>query len=198
MNTINYISKLIKINEKGRIVPFNYVFMFCSYSIGKEKLFLSVAEYFNFKVQVSEDKYSVIKCFSNDVIKDINLQVYEILKEHKKENYSHNSEINPIDRISTKESNFKIISLNHLTRDKLNNIVKNIKCDRILVILGTGWAGKPKYFDLIRKNRIIKKGIEIIQVPYSEHSSNEELIEFKSKMKYGNLCNTVKNKSSLH
>lgn len=86
----------------------------------------------------------------------------------------------------------------NLTKEKINKLLENVECDRAVVFYGTGWPGKPKYFDLERKNRIIKKGIEILHVPYSEHSSPEELLEFKRIMKHSEIYNLVRNKHHYH
>ena len=103
----------------------------------------------------------------------------------------------PFDRITTedKDNQILIISTQHLSKDKLHKKLENIKCDRVVVFCGSGWNDKTYSYHWEKKDgQIIKKGIEIIHVPYSEHSSSDELEYFKRNVSYNRIVNTVKNK----
>ncbi|KAM0684947.1 hypothetical protein COBT_003844 [Conglomerata obtusa] len=82
----------------------------------------------------------------------------------------------------------------HTNKFKIQEICKKYKEDRICVIVGSGWNNKTVYHVHIRENgSFMKNGIGLIYLLYSEHSSNEELISFRNKMKYHKIINTVKN-----
>lgn len=51
----------------------------CTYCVGKEKVFLSVAEYLDAKVQVSKEKMATYKCYSKYSIDLINKEVLAIV-----------------------------------------------------------------------------------------------------------------------
>lgn len=236
-DVIRQMEKIISDNKRSKLVPHNLIFIFCAYSIGKEKLFLSVAEYFNFKVQVEKNKMEMIKCYSEESVNILNSQVLEIVSEirnnfnddasfscksidsdRKKRSYlgsltfnKYKSEENkldfnsvtsnfstPLSRISLEDSILKVISINSLSKDKISKLLENVKCDKVFVFLGTGWKNKTKHYNLVKNNKIIKNGIEIRYVRYSEHSSSDELDEFKIQMNYDKICNTVKNKGDYY
>lgn len=76
------ISKILNIfNQKGKLCPLNICVLCCSYSVGKEKIFLSIAEYLDKKVQVTEDKMSIYKCYDSYTVDKINSDVLEIVNE---------------------------------------------------------------------------------------------------------------------
>lgn len=89
------------------------------------------------------------------------------------------------DRINTKndKNSINIISSVHIKKPRLNKMFKNSKADRIVIFFGTGWKSGKAFYDFVRTDgSIIKNGIEIIYVPYSEHSSISELQKFKKRM----------------
>jgi hypothetical protein len=103
----------------------------------------------------------------------------------------------PLSRITTQElpDQFLIMSTTQIEKNKLNKFLKGVKGSKAIVFCGTGWKDSIKYFDWVKEDgRVIKKGIEIHYIPYSEHSSSDELKEFKKGVDYERIVNTVKNK----
>ncbi|ELA41883.1 uncharacterized protein VICG_01067 [Vittaforma corneae ATCC 50505] len=291
------ISKILqRLDQDNRLCRLNVCVLCCTYRIGKEKIFLSIAEYLNEKVQVTEDKYDIYKCYSRYTVDKINRDVAEIVNERRmstktfgfvksvtltrtlrtiqkkgafrktkmsleppeivkyknehtelleqvnfkatlcesalniscpirnkahilfKENAKNvdcdslrlydesfsvsgcgldNStgslRLKPFDRITTEEAPVKVISTADLR--KLNEIASKIYADKIIVLCGSGWKEKQEYKTYSRMDgKNIKKGIEIVYFRYSEHSSSQELEEFKRSISSKYFINTVVNK----
>ena len=76
------ISKILSIfDTSGKLCTPNICVLCCTYMVGKEKIFLSVGEYLDKKVQVTEDKMSIYKCHDKYSIEKINHDVLEIVNE---------------------------------------------------------------------------------------------------------------------
>lgn len=270
----------------------------CTYCIGKEKIFLSVADYLDEMVQVSEEKMTIYKCYSEYTVKQLNRDIKRIVsgkramepiygfskeakprfqssglgniektenrKTGKTENrkkgllldppevvkytsksielldsiphskHSHDTylsdgfaylsdefecspiietdkifyqekidqfttvsvdspriaKIEPFDRITTKESPIKVISMSDMKR--LDQVISGIYADKIIVLCGSGWNEKEEYRTYKRMDgKIIKRGIEIVYFRYSEHSSSQELEEFKNNVCCESFIGTV-------
>lgn len=252
----NAILKILEnFDQKNKLCKQNISVLCCTYCIGKEKIFLSIAEYLNEKVQVTEDKYKLYQCYDSYTKNKINKDVLEIVEERRvvektagfirsfskiesknilkikkstvnnkssilnKKKIKEFSEVNlqvveyeineldgikseglenintdlaPFDRITTEESLIKVIGINQLKN--INEIASKIFADKIIVICGTGWNEGKSYKVYKRMDgKVIKKGIEIINFRYSEHSSSEEIKDFKSTIKSENIINTVTN-----
>lgn len=141
--------------------------------------------YKTYNFDVKTDKISV------DIKKD------KINVDDKKDKIKHNyleKSIHPFNRITFQDPHNKIllISMMDLNPKKLNLMFKDLKTERILIIVGTGWKEKQTFYNWKRGDgRTIKKGIEILYVPYSEHSSSRELEMFKNDFLYDDIINTV-------
>ena len=252
--------------NKNCLVPINYKYLFCTYMIGKEKIFLCAAEFFDMSIKIEPDKFKVYKCYDQYAIDLLNTEVRNIVNNYrekiknlkekstnitqikrtiipkvekklsvdrkkkkinpgsilkfcksknvlndktnlgdiKKEAQTKNNNSNtycgnlPWSRLTTetKENQLLVISTQHIEKKRLHKILDNVKADRVTVFCGTGWHDKTVSFDWCKSDgRKTKKGVEIIHVPYSEHSSSAELDYFKKHMNYDLIINTVKNKS---
>ncbi|EOB15283.1 DNA cross-link repair 1A protein [Nosema bombycis CQ1] len=249
---INVINNLI---SKPCLFPIKYVFIFCTYSVGKEKVFLCAGEFFNKSLRVTKEKMKIYECFDEytknkmneevkEMVRGIEIERKEVRSYFKKgvsvkssngvveEGLSENKGISmgkviseskdleegypyptpyptpikpyptfnyptPLSRITTQElpDQFLIMSTTQIEKNKLNKFLKGIQGSKAIVFCGTGWKDSIKYFDWVKEDgRVIKKGIEIHYIPYSEHSSSDELKEFKREVDYERIVNTVKNK----
>ncbi|WUR03021.1 DNA cross-link repair 1A protein (DCR1A) [Vairimorpha necatrix] len=65
------------------LVPINYKYLFCTYSIGKEKIFLCVAHYFNMSVKVEYEKMRIYKCYDQEAIDRLNNEVERIVNNYR-------------------------------------------------------------------------------------------------------------------
>lgn len=259
---------LSRLDQSNVLCPMNICVLCATYCVGKERVFLSVAEYLNQRVQVSKEKMDIYRCYSKYTVDAINRDVLGIIGERRKTEstlgfkkyvslnmpveatkkksvlermdalkrikscapmppvveYTNdkismldrivnpntkcmctpdelpsspfaNIELKskatrPFDRITTEESQIKVIGM--LNPTALSNLVSRIYADKIIVLCGSGWKDKTEFRAYRRMDgRMIKNGIEIVYFRYSEHSSSEELNEFKSAMKYETLVNTV-------
>ncbi|KAM0685519.1 DNA cross-link repair 1A protein [Conglomerata obtusa] len=139
---------------------------------------------------IKQEKYDIKDCnefYNNN---------YKGIANTKRTIFNSVDKNNVFNRCTIKQSNnqIELISMMHTNKFKIQEICKKYKEDRICVIIGSGWNNKTVYYDHIKENgSFMKNGIELIYLPYSEHSSNEELINFRNKMKYHKIINTVKN-----
>lgn len=146
-----------------------YDWYFCTYLVGKEKLFLSVAEHFNMDVRVDEEKMKIYGCFSEYTRDLLNEEVVKMVGGHqgatkcsnnfgfvvtKRNRCLHpdgnkeNEETTgwtvgrrPFDRICNRQTAncINIISPSHLLKSRLHGTFESSRADRIVVFFGTGW-----------------------------------------------------------
>jgi hypothetical protein len=203
-----------------RLAPLRHEWCFCTYLVGKERLFLSVAEYFGMSVRVSKEKMSMYECFSeytrdllNDSVMRI-LQTYgerrhrEVLVDYgfkviqvtrREMDAAVEDDLKPFGRITTGRSRneIRIMSMADLAPSRLNRALEDSDADLAVVFCGTGWRDEVKCYDWAREDRrVIKRGIEVVCVPYSEHSSCGELERFRERMVCDEIVNTVNNRAS--
>lgn len=200
----------------NKLAPIPTKFIFFSYFIGKEKLFLSVAYFFQMKVNLQPKKYKALECLSeyskrilNNSIKEFCIELDQNLNITTRINISNSKSFrkydilngskklkkNPLELIciNNDDSIIDVLPFNYITRIKINELYGNKKYKKIIIICGTGWSKKKRYFHFQKINgTIIKNGIEILQYPYSEHSSSTELIEFRKFIKTNKIIPTVK------
>jgi hypothetical protein len=194
----------------GGLMPLRYEWCFCTYLVGKEKLFLSVAEYFGMSVRVDQARMRIYECYSSYSRELLNGSVVKLLQARGKardrkasvdygfrafgreavEVVDEVGSCKPFDRITTRRSpnEIRVVSMVDLARP--SKMVEDSDADLAVVFCGTGWGKGTRWYDWAR-NRIVKKGIEIVYVPYSEHSSWKELERFKERMACDELINTV-------
>ncbi|EPR78315.1 YSH1 exonuclease of the beta-lactamase fold protein [Spraguea lophii 42_110] len=196
IRTIDEIKK--RIYNKNILIPFKYKILFGTYLIGKEKLVLSVCDYFKWKIYVDKRKMNILKCYSEYDISRLNDFVYKMRKYiYEKENINNNNkkfdDTIPFSLFTEniQQSDVEIIQMANMNAIKLNKKYIRMKEDRILFICGTGWKDGNRFYNLTKNNRQIKKGIEFLYLPYSEHSSKNELEEFINSMKYNSIIFTV-------
>lgn len=126
-----------------------------TYSIGKEKVFLAIADVLGSKVGMSQEKYKTLRCLNipemNSLITtDLNSSLVHLL---------------PMMQI-----NFKGLQ-NHLRKF-------NGKYDQILAFRPTGWTHSNKLTSIADVTPQTKGNISIYGIPYSEHSSYVEMKRF--------------------
>lgn len=78
------IKKMIEIilskQKKSTLVPIRYSLIFATYLVGKEKLFLSAAEFFDRNVTVSDRKKNIYDSYSNYSMKKLNDDVLDFVR----------------------------------------------------------------------------------------------------------------------
>jgi len=147
--------------------PFNKpLLVFGAYGIGKEKVYMSVAEMLQKKVWVDKTRWKTIMCYDWD--------------------------INDKAMVTTDKSatNIHVLSMNQINFNNFYNI-KNKNGFAYSHIVGfspTGWTHKSSGLIVPRT----KDGNVIYDVPYSEHSSFNELKDFIKRMRPRYVIPTVK------
>ncbi|KAM0678433.1 DNA cross-link repair protein PSO2/SNM1 [Binucleata daphniae] len=227
-NIIHRILNIIDKKKKGCLAPVDYKYLFATYSVGKEKVFLCVAEHLDCFVQVEKRKMDLYMCLDSYTTKQIDKEVKNIVKNYKESNKTKNDvrhylkpiknnnkhdestttekvkerniTCNDVNNVFSKvtekkhKNSIELISMMHVNKNKIQQICKKYNNDRICIFVGSGWNEKTIYYDFEKENgRIVKKGIEVHYLPYSEHSSDAELNEFRQKVNCKNIVNTVKN-----
>ena len=138
-----------------------------SYTIGKERIFIAIAQDMNAKIWGSSEKIRVLKTLSHSVI------------DSKLTNKSMEAQVHVVEMFKVKR---KDALLEHLSKHK----------DRFHHILGlvpTGWTHeKGSSSDNSLSNmtiRNLKHNVFQLNVPYSEHSSYSEMKRFVKFLKLG-------------
>eukprot|EP01126_Amoeba_proteus_P043614 TRINITY_DN4797_c0_g1_i1.p1 TRINITY_DN4797_c0_g1~~TRINITY_DN4797_c0_g1_i1.p1 ORF type:complete len:349 (-),score=51.96 TRINITY_DN4797_c0_g1_i1:214-1260(-) len=145
-----------------------------SYTIGKEKLFISMAQHYNCKVFVNDKKFNILSCL----------------------NYPPN-----IFNLFTKDrekAKIHVLSMFEFSFSRLALFLKKFKwpVTRVIAVKPTGWTYKGNNFNRPSKHSNPGKTITVLEVPYSEHSSFTELKEFVSLVKARFIIPTVNNTNS--
>ncbi|XP_019902483.2 DNA cross-link repair 1A protein isoform X1 [Esox lucius] len=123
-----------------------------SYSVGKEKVFLALAEVLGTKVCMSKDKFNTMCCLESERIRQLITTAWETAQVH----------VLPMMQL-----NFKNLQA-HLTRF-------SGQYDKLLAFKPTGWTFSHGVEDVRPK---VQGNISIYGIPYSEHSSYLELRRF--------------------
>ena len=149
----------------------NPLFLFGSYSIGKERIYLAVAKHLGKKIFVDKRRYKMLSLL-NLPKNDLNILT-----------------------TNQKETNLWVVPLGYIKFEKLKEYeeTNSIRYNMIVGVRPTGWAfdssSKKQQDDVIsiRKN----KNISIFNVPYSEHSSFAEIVDCLKCLKPRKIIPTV-------
>lgn len=147
--------------------PFNKpLLVFGAYGIGKEKVYMSVAEMLQKKVWVDKTRWKTIMCYDWD--------------------------INDKAMVTTDKSatNIHVVSMNQINFNNFYNIrnKNGFAFSHVVGFSPTGWTHKSSGLIVPRT----KDGNVIYDVPYSEHSSFNELKDFIKRMRPRYVIPTVK------
>ncbi|XDC86752.1 hypothetical protein R6Z07F_017925 [Ovis aries] len=139
-----------------------------TYSIGKEKIFLAIADVLGSKVGMSKEKYNTLQCFSiPEVSSLITTDMCKSL----------------VHLLPMMQINFKGLQ-NHLKKC-------GGKYNQILAFRPTGWTHSNKLTSLADIIPQTKGNISIYGIPYSEHSSYLEMKRFVQWLKPQKIIPTV-------
>ncbi|KAB0382612.1 hypothetical protein FD755_004529 [Muntiacus reevesi] len=139
-----------------------------TYSIGKEKIFLAIADVLGSKVGMSKEKYNTLQCFN---IREVNSLITTDMC---------NSLVHLLPMM---QINFKGLQ-NHLKKC-------GGKYNQILAFRPTGWTHSNKLTKLTDIIPQTKGNISIYGIPYSEHSSYLEMKRFVQWLKPQKIIPTV-------
>ncbi|XP_077205933.1 DNA cross-link repair 1A protein isoform X2 [Paroedura picta] len=139
-----------------------------TYSIGKEKVFLAVAEVLGSKVSMSQEKYKTLQCLESAKINSLITLDWSSTLLH----------LLPMMQI-----NFKGLQ-NHLNKFSQN-------FDHILAFKPTGWTYSDRCYSLSEIQPQTRGKITIYGIPYSEHSSFLEMKRFVQWLKPHKIIPTV-------
>ncbi|XP_041370711.1 uncharacterized protein LOC121384395 [Gigantopelta aegis] len=160
---VSLVQKTIEQNSRTLII--------CgTYTIGKEKIFLAIAEAINSKIGVARDKKVILDC-----LEDVRLTERTTLQ--------------------LDECQIHVLPMGKLKPQTLADhlsLYKNFS--QILALEPTGWtySNKLASLDQIRP-KYSKTGISIYGIPYSEHSSYLEMKRFTQFIRPGKILPTVNN-----
>ena len=142
------------------------LYLFGTYSIGKERVFLQVAQHFNQKVYLEPSKYRMM---------ELCLQKHEM-------------------KYMTREiqaANFHVVPMGFLNFDKMSQMLqeRRLRYRKIVAFRPTGWCFSKKSILSTRANDA--RTLLIHGVPYSEHSSFHELCDFIQTFRPASIIPTV-------
>ncbi|XP_014728009.1 PREDICTED: DNA cross-link repair 1A protein [Sturnus vulgaris] len=139
-----------------------------TYSIGKEKVFLAIAEVLGSKASVSRDKYKTLQCLESAAVNSLLSMDWNGTLLH----------VLPMRQI-----NFKGL------QDHLSKFSENF--DQILAFKPTGWTYSDSCLSLEDIKPQTRGKITIYGIPYSEHSSYLEMKHFVQWLKPQKIIPTV-------
>ncbi|XP_027757901.1 DNA cross-link repair 1A protein [Empidonax traillii] len=139
-----------------------------TYSIGKEKVFLAIAEVLGSKASMSRDKYKTLQCLESTVVNSLISMDWNGTLLH----------VLPMMQI-----NFKGL------QDHLNKFSENF--DQVLAFKPTGWTYSDSCLSLADIKPQTRGNITIYGIPYSEHSSYLEMKHFVQWLKPRKIIPTV-------
>ncbi|XP_048194169.1 DNA cross-link repair 1A protein [Perognathus longimembris pacificus] len=139
-----------------------------TYCIGKEKVFLAIADVLGSKVGMSQEKYRTLKC--------LNIP-----------------EINSVITMDMCASSVHLLPMMQINIKGLQSHLKKCggKYDQILAFRPTGWAHSNKLTSMADVTPQTKGNISIYGIPYSEHSSYLEMKRFVQWLRPQKIIPTV-------
>ncbi|EHB09740.1 DNA cross-link repair 1A protein [Heterocephalus glaber] len=139
-----------------------------TYCIGKEKVFLAIADVLGSKVGMSKEKYETLRC--------LNI-----------------SEINSLITTDMCNSLVHLLPMMQINFKSLQSHLKKYgeKYDQILAFRPTGWTHSNKLTCIADVTPQTKGNISIYGIPYSEHSSYLEMKRFVQWLKPQKIIPTV-------
>ena len=151
----------------------NTLILVGSYLVGKERMFLGIAEALDCKICVNKGKLSLLECYDWPQLKD---------------------------RLSTdsRTSRLHVVKMSTLSLQAVREYAARFPSySAVLAIRPTGWAFKKN--QLLTKIKPIKYyNIQVYDLPYSEHSSYDELRRFVKFLKPETVIPTVNVRDSKH
>ncbi|XP_026526177.1 DNA cross-link repair 1A protein [Notechis scutatus] len=139
-----------------------------TYSVGKEKVFLAIAEVLGSKVSMSQQKYKILQCLESATINSL---------------ITLNWNNTFLHLLPMMQINFKNLQ-NHLNKF-------SEKFDHILAFKPTGWTYSDGCYSLSDIKPQTRRNITIYGIPYSEHSSFLEMKRFIQWLKPQKIIPTV-------
>uniref|UniRef100_A0A8B9ZD56 DNA cross-link repair 1A protein n=1 Tax=Anas platyrhynchos TaxID=8839 RepID=A0A8B9ZD56_ANAPL len=139
-----------------------------TYSIGKEKVFLAIAEVLGSKASMSRDKYKTLQCLES-------------------------AAVNSLISVDWAGTLLHILPMMQITfkglQDHLNKFSENF--DQVLAFKPTGWTYSDSCLSLLDIKPQTRGRITIYGIPYSEHSSYLEMKSFVQWLKPQKIIPTV-------
>ncbi|KAM4636887.1 DNA cross-link repair 1A protein [Discoglossus pictus] len=126
-----------------------------TYSVGKERVFLAIADILGCKVSMSQDKYKTMQCLESEEVRSVVTTDF------------HSTALHVLPMMQV---NFKGL-YNHL--NKFSG-----KYDRVLAFKPTGWTYSEGCNSVADIKPEIRGKVTLYGIPYSEHSSYSEMKRF--------------------
>ncbi|ETW01867.1 hypothetical protein, variant 3 [Aphanomyces invadans] len=161
---IGEVKRLVDLHDGGRVL-----FLFGSYSIGKERLFMEIARHLQRKVFVERSKHLLLSCFDWP---DSDMEMLTL---------------------ESSTTNLHVVPMGSLTFDVMGALLSKhrLRFEKVIAFQPTGWtfSGKKHKLSSMRTQRDGR--LIIYGIPYSEHSSFEELCAFVTAFKPTKIIPTV-------
>lgn len=187
-----YLKRIILQENKRKLAPFNYLVVIGCYTIGKERIAIHLADAFSCKIYCQPFKRKIFNCYTESEWGNL----FSVLED------------NPL------KAMIHLVPMDWLQETKLSELLTMYKTTftHIVAIYPTGWTSSKKTKkngsddifpftkistlnfhtldsqggQLIKKDRIF-----LYELPYSEHSSYEELERFRDSFLVEKIIPTV-------
>lgn len=142
-----------------------------TYSIGKERIFLAIAEALNCKIFVTSDKKLLLGCLEDERLNE---------------------------RMTSKavEARLHVLRMNQLNLSDLSEYIEKLwpSFEHLLAFEPTGWTHTRKALSLDNlRPKTSSRRVTVYAVPYSEHSSYTEMKRFVQFLRPDKIIPTVNN-----
>lgn len=167
-----------KRKDRGRLAPLKILFVFSGYLVGKEKAYLSVMKRYGFALALDDRRLGAFGCFSEGALQILGEEISAILGDQV-----------CIEReeLCTRKGRILVLEERSMNFHGIKKSIEamSLKYDKVLAFSCTG------HHLALSKSTGLRGKIDLYRVPYSEHSSRAELLEFKTRMRYGAVINTT-------
>nr|XP_039258170.1 DNA cross-link repair 1A protein-like [Styela clava] len=143
------------------------LFVVGTYLIGKERIFAAVANAIGSQAFVAQDKFRTIQCLQDDTLSKL------------------------VTRDAT-EANVHVIPMRQLSvKDLKSRLCQFRQYEQLVAFKPTGWTHDNKHPGLNRIKPVVSGPVKIYGLPYSEHSSFEDLHRFVKFLRPTKIIPTV-------
>lgn len=162
----------------GRLLPPRLLLAFSSYCVGKEKMFITISQLFGLTIRTDKEKRETIRQIEKDAV--LREEIAHLVG--RETGWSSES-------LFSEEGEILVLGGREMDPRSLFLKLREEK-KRTLKVIGFCCTGQATGHSAPKT----RKGVEIHHILYSEHSSSEELEEFKKRISCGELIRSVERK----
>ncbi|KAK2157546.1 hypothetical protein LSH36_189g05006, partial [Paralvinella palmiformis] len=158
----------ISVNLSTKFIDYNPtgVIVVGSYTIGKERIFTAISEALDCKIYVTSEKRQILSCLEDEQL---------------------------LGRLTSnpREARVHVLPMQKLNYKGLSEYLLQWSFDEVLAFEPTGWTYSQRSSEI--KPKFSKNNVTLYGIPYSEHSSFDEMKNFVRHLRPDSIVPTVNN-----